>query len=83
MKNITKRDQKHLWHPLTQHQLYPEYKAIVKAKGSLLFDEDDNEYIDAISSWYTCMYGHCHPEVLHCTLVQVDQILWLFRQYQD
>ena len=48
-------DKKHLWHPLTQHQLHPENIFIKKAKGALLFDDQDNAYIDGIASWYTCM----------------------------
>ena len=56
-------DKNHLWHPLTQHQLYPDHIAIDKAEGVLLFDIEGNQYIDAISSWYTCMYGHCNPYI--------------------
>ena len=56
-------DKKHLWHPLTQHQLHPENLLIKKAKGALLYDEKENEYIDGIASWYTCMYGHCNPYI--------------------
>lgn len=56
-------DKKYIWHPLTQHQLHPNNIVIKKAKGALLFDEDNNEYIDGIASWYTCMYGHCNPYI--------------------
>ena len=58
-----KVDKKHIWHPLTQHQLHPEHIVIKKAKGAILYDENGNEYIDAIASWYTCMYGHCNPYI--------------------
>ena len=58
-----KVDKKHIWHPLTQHQLYPEHIVIKKAKGAILYDENGNEYIDAIASWYTCMYGHCNTYI--------------------
>ncbi len=37
---LKERDKKHLWHPLTQHQLHPESVAIVKAEGCTLYDED-------------------------------------------
>ena len=57
------RDMQHLWHPLTQHQIHPESTAIVSAKGCLLYDEDGYSYVDAIASWYTCMYGHCNPHI--------------------
>ncbi|MDO6761091.1 adenosylmethionine--8-amino-7-oxononanoate transaminase [Tamlana sp. 2_MG-2023] len=58
--SLQERDKKHLWHPLTQHKIHPESLAISKAKNCVLTDENGNEYIDAIASWYTCMYGHCN-----------------------
>ncbi|MBU2950467.1 adenosylmethionine--8-amino-7-oxononanoate transaminase [Tamlana agarivorans] len=58
--SLQERDKKHLWHPLTQHKIHPESLAISKAKKCVLTDENGNEYIDAIASWYTCMYGHCN-----------------------
>ena len=58
-----KVDKKYIWHPLTQHQLHPEHIVIKKAKDAILYDENGNEYIDAIASWYTCMYGHCNPYI--------------------
>jgi len=73
------RDKKHLWHPLTQHQLHPEALAITKAKGCVLTDEDGNEYIDAIASWYTCMYGHCNEYItsrVYNQMQQLDQVVF-------
>ena len=65
-------DKKYLWHPLTQHQLYPENLLIKKAKGALLFDENNKEYIDGIASWYTCMYGHCNPHITDKVAAQMQ-----------
>jgi adenosylmethionine-8-amino-7-oxononanoate aminotransferase len=70
--SLQERDKKHLWHPLTQHKLYPDHLAISKAKGSLLYDENGNEYIDAIASWYTCMYGHCNEFITSRVKAQLD-----------
>lgn len=73
------RDKKHLWHPLTQHKLHPEALAIVKAKGCVLTDEEGSEYIDAIASWYTCMYGHCNPYItkkVSDQMQQLDQVVF-------
>ena len=50
-QSLSQRDQKHLWHPLTQHKLAGEMLAVVRAKAALLFDEDGKSYIDGISSW--------------------------------
>ncbi|WP_303316373.1 adenosylmethionine--8-amino-7-oxononanoate transaminase [Flavivirga abyssicola] len=68
------RDKKHLWHPLTQHKLHPETIAITKANGCVLYDEDGNEYIDAIASWYTCMYGHCNEYITSRVASQMQQL---------
>lgn len=53
--------------------------AISRAKGALLYDEDGKPYIDGISSWYTCMYGHCHPYILEKVgqqMQQLDQVVF-------
>ena len=71
---LSERDQAHLWHPLTQHKLYPNHLPIVKAKGSLLYDESGKTYIDGIASWYTCMYGHCNEKITVKIKQQLDQL---------
>lgn len=72
--SLQERDKKHLWHPLTQHKLHPETIAITKAKGCVLTDENGNEYIDAIASWYTCMYGHCNNYISSRVTAQMQQL---------
>ncbi len=77
--NLKKRDKKHLWHPLKQHQTHPDSLAIIKAKGCTLIDENGNAYIDAISSWYTCMFGHCNDYITNRVSEQMqtlDQIMF-------
>ncbi|MEE4001743.1 adenosylmethionine--8-amino-7-oxononanoate transaminase [Tenacibaculum sp. FZY0031] len=76
---LQERDKKHLWHPLKQHQTHPNSLGIVKAKGCLLTDERGNEYIDAISSWYTCMFGHCNDYItsrVYKQMQTLDQIMF-------
>lgn len=76
---LQERDKKHLWHPLKQHQTHPDSLGIVKAKGCILTDEDGNEYIDAISSWYTCMFGHCNDFIttrVYKQMQTLDQIMF-------
>ncbi|KAB1069660.1 adenosylmethionine--8-amino-7-oxononanoate transaminase [Tamlana haliotis] len=77
--SLQERDKKHLWHPLTQHKIHPESLAISKAKNAVLTDENGNEYIDAIASWYTCMYGHCNDYITSKVSEQmkrVDQVVF-------
>ena len=72
--SIQQRDKKHLWHPLTQHKSHPNNIAITKAKDSVLIDENGNTYIDAIASWYTCMYGHCNSYITNKISQQLQQL---------
>ena len=77
--SLSERDQRHIWHPLTQHKLHPRMLGIVKAKGALLFDEDGREYVDGIASWYTSVYGHCNDYVLakvYKQMQRLDQVVF-------
>lgn len=79
MKNISERDKKHIWHPLTQHKLHQTMLAITKAKGCTLTDEEGKTYIDGIASWYTCVYGHCNDyiiEKVYAQMQQLDQVVF-------
>ncbi|GAA0872558.1 adenosylmethionine--8-amino-7-oxononanoate transaminase [Gangjinia marincola] len=72
--SLSKRDQKHLWHPLTQHKTSGEMLAMVKGKGAYLWDEKGNKYIDAISSWYTTVYGHCNEDITRSVAEQMQSL---------
>ncbi len=37
---------------------------VKSAKGAYLYDENNNRYIDYISSWGPMILGHAHPEVI-------------------
>jgi adenosylmethionine-8-amino-7-oxononanoate aminotransferase len=76
---LSQRDQKHIWHPLTQHKTSTPPIAIVRAKGVLMWDEDGKEYIDGIASWYTAMYGHCNEFITSMVsrqMLQLDQVVF-------
>ncbi|MBT8295980.1 MAG: adenosylmethionine--8-amino-7-oxononanoate transaminase [Gramella sp.] len=77
--SLAARDKKHLWHPLTQHKVSPEMLPIVKAKSCVLTDDKGNEYIDAISSWYTAVYGHCNDYItakVSAQMQKLDQVVF-------
>ena len=79
MKKLSARDRESVWHPLTQHKLHSEMLGIEKAKGVYLYDVDGNSYIDAISSWYTCVYGHCNDYILQRVgeqMKELDQVVF-------
>ena len=74
VENLSTRDKKYLWHPLTQHKLSKRQLAIVRAKDALLFDEDGKEYIDGIASWYTVMYGHSNKHIVSAMTKQMNKL---------
>ena len=53
--SLIERDEKVIWHPFTAQKNRAPVIPIVSGKGSLLFDESGNEYIDAISSWWVTL----------------------------
>ncbi|WP_291964281.1 adenosylmethionine--8-amino-7-oxononanoate transaminase [Maribacter sp.] len=73
-ENLSSRDKKFLWHPLTQHKLGKPQLPITRAKGALLFDEEGKEYIDGIASWYTVMYGHANETIISALTQQMQTL---------
>lgn len=59
------RDLDVVWHPCTQmkdHETIP-LVPIKLGEGVYLEDFDGNRYIDAISSWWVNLFGHCNPYI--------------------
>ncbi|MEL7500191.1 MAG: adenosylmethionine--8-amino-7-oxononanoate transaminase [Planctomycetota bacterium] len=61
--SLAKRDQELIWHPFTQMKTSGMHVPLVRAAGALLYDEDGNEFIDAIGSWWVNLHGHAHPHL--------------------
>ncbi len=61
--NLSERDRQVIWHPFTPQKDMQPPVAITHGKGSLLFDDKGNSYIDAISSWWVNLHGHAHPYI--------------------
>lgn len=72
--NLQKRDEKHLWHPYTQHLTASKPIGIVKGKDALLWDENGKEYIDAISSWWVNPYGHSNQRLAQAAFKQLTEL---------
>ena len=74
--SLASRDAKTLWHPCTQHSDHEwlPLLEIVRAEGAYLFDQQGKSYLDAISSWWTCLLGHRHPHIVSSLKQQLDQI---------
>lgn len=77
--SLAERDLQVIWHPFTpQKNMLPPI-AITHAKGSLLFNENGDGYIDAISSWWVTIHGHAHPyiaERIYQQALQLEQVIF-------
>jgi adenosylmethionine-8-amino-7-oxononanoate aminotransferase len=77
--NLSERDRQVIWHPFTPQKDMQPPVAITHGKGSLLFDDKGNSYIDAISSWWVNLHGHAHPyiaEKLYRQALQLEQVIF-------
>ena len=72
--NLIERDNKYIWHPFTQQKNMVAPIAITKAKGSYLFDENGNSYIDVISSWWVNIHGHSNEYIAQKIYEQALQL---------
>jgi adenosylmethionine-8-amino-7-oxononanoate aminotransferase len=61
--NLATLDRNYIWHPFTQEQNLKEPLIIERGDGPYLYDTNGRKYLDAISSWWTNLHGHAHPEI--------------------
>ena len=62
---LLKRSLSAVWHPCTQmkqHESLP-LVPIARASGCWLYDFDGRRYLDAVSSWWVNLFGHCNPRI--------------------
>lgn len=64
----------HIWHPFTQQALDPAPLRISHAQGVYLYTEDGRRILDAISSWWTNIHGHCHPAIMSAIAEQTSKM---------
>lgn len=74
MVDLLKKDKRYVWHPFTQHQTAGDPLQVVRAEGTLLYDEKGNDYIDANSSWWVNVHGHGHPHIAKALKEQFQQL---------
>jgi adenosylmethionine-8-amino-7-oxononanoate aminotransferase len=78
-RSLTDRDRRVIWHPYTQHKLNQPPIPVTRGKGTLLFDDKGNSYIDAISSWWVNIHGHGHPyiaEKIYEQALRLEQVIF-------
>lgn len=73
---LAARDLAVVWHPCTQmhdHESVPMIP-LARGEGAWLYDHDGNRYLDAISSWWTNIFGHANPRIGAAVKRQLDTL---------
>ncbi|MBI3344706.1 MAG: adenosylmethionine--8-amino-7-oxononanoate transaminase [Gammaproteobacteria bacterium] len=73
---FSRRDLAVLWHPCTQMKDHEQFPLIPvkRAQGVWLEDYDGKRYLDAISSWWVNLFGHCNLRINAALRDQLDQL---------
>ncbi|WP_296755707.1 adenosylmethionine--8-amino-7-oxononanoate transaminase [Thiobacillus sp.] len=76
MDDLLSRTRAAVWHPCTQmKQLEADPPlAIARGEGAWLVDVDGRRYLDAISSWWVNLFGHCNPRINAAIVDQLGKI---------
>jgi len=69
-------DQRHLWHPFTQMQLWPgdDPLIIAAAEGNYLIDDLGRRYLDGVSSLWVNVHGHRKREIDEAIAAQLARV---------
>jgi adenosylmethionine-8-amino-7-oxononanoate aminotransferase len=72
-------DERFVWHPYTQHGLFPRAEPIVRGEGAYLIGPDGSRLLDAVSSWWVNLHGHAHPLIAEAVAEQartLEQVIF-------
>ncbi len=74
--DLINRTRAAVWHPCTQMKALEATPplAIARGEGAWLIDTDGRRYLDAISSWWVNLFGHCNPRINAAIIDQLGKI---------
>lgn len=67
-------DSAHIWHPYTSMTHSLPVFGVHSAKGCELELIDGRKLIDGTSSWWACVHGYAHPDILSAMEKQLHQL---------
>ena len=77
--NFLEKDRAHIWHPYTQYATATDPIFVDAAKDALLIDEEGNEIIDAVSSWWVNIHGHSNERLaaaIHRQFLRCEHVIF-------
>ena len=72
--NLQARDAAAVWHPYTPLRGQAKPLPVESAEREFLYTAQGSTLIDAISSWWTILHGHCHPPLMDALRLAADKI---------
>lgn len=74
--DLVARDLAAVWHPFTQHALWPADEPLVidRAAGAHLYDVDGRRYLDGCSSLWVTVHGHATPQINDAIAAQLARL---------
>jgi adenosylmethionine---8-amino-7-oxononanoate aminotransferase len=72
--DLSQKDKKNILHPFTHYSADKLNIPIVKGMAEFIYDQNNKEYIDAISSWWVNLHGHAHPYINERIKKQMDEL---------
>ena len=75
-RNILARSQASVWHPCSQMKHYETLPllAIESGRGVWLHDYGGARYLDAVSSWWVNLFGHCNHRINAAIIDQLGKL---------
>lgn len=74
--DLLQRSLQAVWHPCSQMKQHEDYPLIpiTQGQGIWLMSGPDKRYLDAISSWWVNLFGHCHPHINQRLREQLERL---------
>jgi adenosylmethionine---8-amino-7-oxononanoate aminotransferase len=76
-ESLRRRDLSVLWHPCTQMAEHPDTLPLIpirRGRGVWLEGVDGKRYLDAVSSWWTNLFGHAEPRIAAAIAAQAQEL---------
>ena len=80
-RSLSARDLAAVWHPCTQMHDHGgaglpgvPMIPIARGEGAWLIDQNGKRYLDAISSWWTNLFGHANPRIAAAIKDQLNRL---------
>jgi len=75
-RRLLELDRRHVWHPFTQMQGWPEDEPLIieSAEGNYLIDDQGNRYFDGVSSLWVLVHGHRKRQIDEAVRAQLGKV---------